>query len=167
MIGRDKAVAITGYDISKILETSLELNLLNELLNLISTSIDKLHADGYTTFISPVNDGFEMLAANSVIKSKEKYPDINLIVVLPSIVADSKLSSPDKYRYKRILEKADKTVIIADKELYPSVKLIDYIVDNSSCVLCYCDGKHYVTEQIYSLAQRENRTTINLCNKFT
>lgn len=160
----NKTAAITGYEISKILETSLELNLLTNLMNRLTRVIKELYDSGYSTFISDLNEGFEMMAAESVVKLKNEYPDIKLIAVIQYPGYENQFSSPDKYRYKRIIEDADKSIIISKvKTKDTQQQSSKFILSNSSLIMCYSNGKPYRSEEIYNEALQTHMPIINLC----
>ena len=84
--------------------------------------------------------GFDQLAAETVLRLKEKYPHIKLIMVLPCPPEQQSLkwSENQKQRYFRILEQADKVRVLLPK--YTNSCMLErnrHLVDNSAYLICY------------------------------
>lgn len=67
-------------------------------------------------FISGGALGFDTIAAETVIELKEKYPHIKLIIYIPCYGQSGKWNKYQKYRYRNMLAKADRTIYITEKE---------------------------------------------------
>ncbi len=84
--------------------------------------------------------GFDMLAEETVLRLKERYPQIRLVLVLPCPPEQQtvKWNSEQKRRYYDILEKADKVRVLSDR--YTSTCMLDrnrHMVDCSGYLICY------------------------------
>ncbi len=84
--------------------------------------------------------GFDMLAEEAVLRLKERYPQIRLVLVLPCPPEQQTLkwNSEQKRRYYDILEKADKVRVLSDR--YTSTCMLDrnrHMVDCSGYLICY------------------------------
>lgn len=84
--------------------------------------------------------GFDMLAEETVLRLKKRYPQIRLVLVLPCSPEQQTLkwSSAQKKRYYNILERADKVRILSDS--YTSTCMLDrnrHMVDSSAYLICY------------------------------
>ncbi len=83
-------------------------NRLDEIKEKLDESIEELIENyGINTFITGGALGFDMLAAESVIEVRVKYPGIKLLLYLPCHGHSSKWRDEDKYRLRMIMSKAD------------------------------------------------------------
>lgn len=62
---------------------------------------------GVRRFLSGAASGVDMWAAEIVIELKEKYPDIELVCVVPFRAQADRWSTRDQVRYRNILESAE------------------------------------------------------------
>ena len=84
--------------------------------------------------------GFDMLAEETVLKLKEEYPHIRLILVLPCPPEQQTLHWHDEQRrrYYDILEKADKVRILSPRYTSDCMLARDrHLVNNSAHLVCY------------------------------
>ena len=84
--------------------------------------------------------GFDMLAEEAVLRLKERYPQIRLVLVLPCPPEQQTLkwNSEQKQRYYDILARADKVRVLSDR--YTSTCMLDrnrHMVDCSGYLICY------------------------------
>ena len=124
-------VAFTGHR-----EYSAEQN------NKLEAAIRSLYADGYTTFMSGMAQGFDLAAAEVVLRLKGELTDLKLHCIIPFEGHISTLSRADRERYRDICNKADGVVTLAS-ERNKSAYLVrnDYLVDNAEAIICYYSGK--------------------------
>lgn len=76
----------------------------------LKKEIKKLIKEGYKNFICGGALGFDTIAALTVIKAKEKYSDIKLILALPCENQTQKWQQKDKEVYEKIKLKSDKII---------------------------------------------------------
>ena len=84
--------------------------------------------------------GFDQLAADTVLKLKEDYPHIRLVMVLPCPPEQQSLkwNAEQKKRYCEILDWADKVRVLSPQ--YTNSCMLDrnrHMVDNSAYLICY------------------------------
>ena len=84
--------------------------------------------------------GFDALAATTVLRLKEDYPHIRLVMVLPCPPEQQSLkwNSEQKKRYYEILGQADKVRILSPR--YTNSCMLNrnrHLVDNSAYLICY------------------------------
>ena len=83
--------------------------------------------------------GFDLMAADAVLRLKKEYPHIRLIMVLPCRDQTRGWRCEDIRHYERILSQADKVVYV--QEEYSSgcmQKRNRHLVDHSSVCVAYC-----------------------------
>lgn len=132
MIDKAKVVCFSGHR-----QIQGDLSNLKEQLNSV---IIKLIEQGVVFFGAGGALGFDMLAEETVLELKEKYPKIKLVLVLPCPPEQQTLkwNNQQRERYYHILEKADKTRIISP--VYTNECMLARnrrLVENSKYLVCY------------------------------
>ncbi len=104
----NKSCCFTGH---RIIRTQDRVDIADRLYN----AVCELYNKGIKNFISGGALGFDMLAAEIVIKMRETdFPDITLELMLPCFNQDLKWHISEKNRYARILSMADKIVYVSE-----------------------------------------------------
>lgn len=109
--------------------------------------------------------GFDALAATTVLKLKEDYPHIRLVMVLPCPPEQQSLKWNDeqKKRYYKILEQADKVRILSPQ--YTNSCMLDrnrHMVDNSAYLICYLREQHGGTFYTVNYAEKQGLNILRL-----
>jgi uncharacterized phage-like protein YoqJ len=105
--------------------------------------------------------GFDLLAAETVLKLKGTYPQIKLIACIPCLGQEKNYTEEDKSRYALILEKCDDIKIIS-RTYYPGCMFSRdrYMVDNSDYVVALLRHTHGGTYYTVSYAKSKNKPII-------
>lgn len=129
----------------------------------LADAVRRLHARGYRTFMSGMAAGFDLAAAETVAALKPELPGLRLVCVVPFDGHDKRFSAEDRERFARIVREADRTIILAP-HYSPDVyhRRNDFLVDNSSAVIAYCDGSRSGTLYTLKRALRKGSATENL-----
>lgn len=118
-------------------------------------AITEAIAQGYRHFIAGGAIGFDMIAAEQVLRLKENQEDLILEIAVPCLEQDLKYSPSQKLRYRYILDNADR---IHKRELpYSSDCMMQrnrYMVDSSSLVIAFCDGRPSGTRNTLNYAEQ-------------
>ena len=69
---------------------------------------------GYHTFLSGMADGFDIIAAEEVLRLKKEYPYIRLKCVIPFKGQADRYPEAYKQRYNNILAQADEVVTLSE-----------------------------------------------------
>ena len=140
---QSKTVAITGYDTETIPILTTNKNLLNILALEFYDTIKRLYDQGFTTFLSSITSGFDLIAAEAALKHKEKHLDIKLIVAIPHIEQVASFNNSEKTRYKAICELADKVIFTTsnDHENIPYIHQQYLLTNCSHLICCYDESK--------------------------
>lgn len=164
-IDKTKSISFTGYRTEKILTTSKDSDILIEIDKWLYLVIKQLYAAGYDTFLSGMANGFDMIAARTILKIKEEYSDIKLVAVIPFLGQEKRYLKEDKDEYKRILGSVDK-VVITSEHYHKGVFLIrnNFLLDNCSKMVCYYDGQKGGTMYTYNRALDRDIPLINFCD---
>jgi len=107
--------------------------------------------------------GFDTIAALTVIKLRNQYPNIKLILVLPCKEQTRGWNNNDISVYNYILSQANK-VVYTSKSYYPGCmhKRNRHLVDNSSHCICYLEKDSGGTAYTVSYALNSGLTVYNL-----
>ena len=108
----------------------------------LETVIEQLYSEGYTHFISGMAEGFDLAAAECVIRLKAHLKAIELECAIPFEGHIQTLSAPDRERYKAICSAADRVTTLAS-ERHPKVYFDrnDYLIESADAMICYYSGK--------------------------
>ena len=132
MVDRSKVACFSGHRKLPQDCTELKASLEKAIIELIER--------GVVFFGSGAALGFDQLAAATVLRLKEDYPHIRLVMVLPCPPEQQSLKWNDeqKKRYYEILDRADKVRILSPR--YTNSCMLDrnrHLVDNSAYLICY------------------------------
>ncbi len=126
--------------------------------------IVKAIENGYTTFISGMALGFDIIAAEMVLELKGKYPNIKLIGALPCKTQDKFWKEKDKQRYRKVLGKLDDIRCIYNN--YNGKKCMiernHYMVNNSSLVIALFNGTKGGTKTTINYAKKQGLKIVTL-----
>lgn len=157
-----KSVSFSGYRPDKLPDGGAEsANSIQQLKDELHDIIVRSVNDGFDTFLVGMADGFDMLAAEEVIKVKSINNNVKLIAVIPFEDGHS-----HSKRYNKIIAEASDSVILAEeysKSTYFTRN--EYMVNNSSRLVCYYDGRYGGTEYTVEYAQKKGLEIINLAPK--
>jgi len=107
--------------------------------------------------------GFDLLAGETVLKLKKKYPQIKLIMVLPCAEQDKKWRQPDKDRYRVLLEACDKIVYVQrEYDADCMLKRNRHLVDHSGVCVAYLVRQHGGSHYTVNYAQSKQVPVINI-----
>lgn len=167
-IDKTKTVAFTGYREEKILKSSKDPKILSNITNHLTTVIEHHYEQGYRTFLSGMAQGFDLMAAERVINLKQKYPDIQLIAVIPFPEQADDFSDFWKNLYSHCLDNADQTVMIAPR-YYSGCYYArnDFLIEFSSVIICYFDGQSGGTKYTVTKANKKGLEMINILDKMS
>lgn len=118
---------------------------------------------GYRYFGCGVALGFDTLAAQTVLRLRETYPEIRLILVLPCRDQTRGWKQDDVAEYERIMKAADK-VTYTSEQYYSGCmhKRNRHLVDCSSLCICYLTEQSGGTAYTVNYAQPQGLKIINI-----
>lgn len=107
--------------------------------------------------------GFDTMAAETVLKLREDYPQIKLILVLPCKNQAEKWKPRDVLIYNKIKRRCDKIVYISDNYTEGCMlKRNRHLVDNSDYCVCYLTSSVGGTAYTVRYAEKKKLKIINL-----
>ena len=164
-INREKTVCFTGHRSEKLPKGDA----LERLRQRLADEIDKAIADVYDTFLFGGAYGFDLMAAEEVIKRKSlinlQNPQlIRLWAIIPFEEQAIRFSVADHERYYEIMPKCDEVITLNTR--YSSqcyAQRNQYMVDRSNRVICCWNGQSVSgTAQTVRMAQKQSLEIINL-----
>lgn len=128
--------------------------------------IVSLIQSGYLYFGAGGALGFDTLCAKTVLRLRQSYPAIKLILVLPCPSQADRWSSADKEVYQEIMRQADKVVYTSQKYTRDCMyKRNRHLVNYSSVCICYLTRGYGGTAYTVDYARKHGLRIINLAEK--
>ena len=108
----------------------------------LTSAISEAYDHGIRNFISGFALGIDLMAAQLVQSLKCDLPGISLTAAIPFEGQAERYNIYDKRVYRRLLELADKVIVLSDC-YYPRCFLNrdEFMVENASYLIAYYDGR--------------------------
>lgn len=157
MSGRhDLTVCFTGHRTIPKSDLSLLPGRLDLLLN-------ALYEHGYRDFISGAARGFDLLAAEAVLRLRIAHPDVRLLMALPCATQSQLWHDADLQRYEQILYNADAIKVLSEKYYHGCMLARNrYMVDQSAMCVCFLTHNRGGTIYTVSYAMKVDCPVINI-----
>lgn len=127
-------------------------------LPLLETCVEEFIADGYNCFLCGMARGFDLIAADLILKLKEKHCDIKLIACVPCPNQSKFYHQEEKTKYDRILSVCDDVLTVSSHYFNGCMQVRDrYMVDNSSLIIAYSRNKTGGTYYTVNYASSHNK----------
>lgn len=162
---KKKTVCFTGHRSERLPKGEA----LERLRQRLEKEIEKALQNGYDAFLFGGAYGFELMAAEEVLKKKvlidlQNPKHIRLIAITPFEEQAVRFSVADHERYYEIMSKCDEVITLNthySRQCYAQRN--QYMVDRSNRVIC-CWNRQVVsgTAQTVRMAQKQNLEIINL-----
>jgi len=134
-------------------------------MRLEATVVRLIHS-GYLYFGAGGALGFDTLCAKTVLRLRQSYPEIKLILVLPCISQAERWTSADRAIYREIIEQANKVVYTSQEYTRGCMfKRNRHLVDYSSVCVCYQTKATGGTAYTVEYARRRGLQIINLAEE--
>ncbi len=118
---------------------------------------------GYLFFGAGGALGFDTLCAKTVLRLRQTYPEIKLILVLPCVSQAERWSPADKMVYREIMKQANKVVYTSQEYTRDCMfKRNRHLVDCSSACICYQTKATGGTAYTVEYARKHGLRIINL-----
>lgn len=136
---------------------------LNALPEILDRRVNGLYSEGIHTFYAGGALGFDTLAAEAVIRFREKRPGVRLILALPCKNQTRRWKPEALERYEAILNAANKAIFVSEEYDYACMRRRnEYMVNRSSVCVCYLTQKKGGTAYTVSYAAKKGLRIINL-----
>lgn len=110
--------------------------------------------------------GFDTLCAKAILRLRQSYPGIKLILVLPCVSQADRWRPEDRTVYREIMEQADKVVYTSQEYTRDCMfKRNRHLVDNSSVCICYQTKATGGTAYTVEYARKHGLRIINLAEE--
>ena len=155
---RNQTCCFTGHRVIPLLERH---TVSNALENAVIESIE----NGYRYFGAGGALGFDTLAALTVLRLRNKYPQIKLILVLPCENQTRNWKAADIEKYEHIKLQANKVVYVSKEYTRDCMhKRNRHLVDNSSLCICYLSKPSGGTAYTVNYAKEKGIKSINIAD---
>lgn len=112
---------------------------------------------GADTFLCGMAMGFDLIAAETVLSLKRKFPHIKLIACIPCVGQEKYFSNTDKRRYVAAVKKADERVVLSDSYYRGCMQARDrYMADRGDILITYCKKQEGGTAYTVHYFQKVN-----------
>ena len=154
---KSKSLAFTGH-------RTIPIERQNEIRARLVEAVSVACKSGITCFFSGMAMGFDLMAAETVLSLKGRYPDIRLIAVVPFRRQSCRWPPIEKERYQKIISQADQVIILSEHYFKGCLlRRNDFMLEHSCGVIAYYDGKTYGgTFYTYREARKRCIDIINL-----
>lgn len=105
----------------------------------LKKEIEKMILRGVKIFYNGMAMGFDLIAAETVLALKKKYPEIRLIACIPCYEQEKYYSDRDKKRYAKAFASADERVFVSENyHRGCMLKRNRYMAERADVMLAYC-----------------------------
>lgn len=104
---KSKSLAFTGH-------RTIPIERQDEIRARLVEAVSVAYKSGITCFYSGMAIGFDLMAAETVLSLKGRYPDIRLIAVVPFRRQNCRWPSIEKERYQNIVSRADRVIVLSE-----------------------------------------------------
>lgn len=156
MTAKEQTCCFTGH-------RDIPLHQLPIIKSKLKKTIIEYIEKGYCYFGAGGALGFDTIAAQTVLKLKETYPQIKLILVLPCLTQTRGWKEADVKKYERIKGLADKVVYTSQEYTRGCMfKRNRHLVDFSSLCIAYLNKDEGGTAYTVKYAKQSGLNIINL-----
>ncbi len=125
-----------GHRMEKLYETE------DQVLLWLEKEIENAIQNGFTTFITGMSMGADILGGEAVLKMKASHPNVHLIAATPYPSFAARWKDDWKLRYDRLWAAADLRVVVCPAFQNDAFqKRSEWIADHSSAVIAYYNGE--------------------------
>ncbi len=137
-----------------------------EIAERLEKAVVSLIHSGYLYFGAGGALGFDTLCAKTILRLRQSYPGIKLILVLPCVSQADRWHPEDKAVYREIMGQADKVVYTSQEYTRDCMfKRNRHLVDNSSVCICYQTKATGGTAYTVEYAKKRGLRIINLAEE--
>ncbi len=166
---KNKIHSIEDIDINKTCFFTGHRKIPKKILNILdlqlNDTISTKYKEGIRNFISGGALGFDTVAANYVLQlQKNSFPDINLILFLPSKDYTCKWKKQDRDVLKNLIKNAAFVFYTGETYTKDCMKIRNTaLVQYSSCGIACLSHLRSGTSQTVSMALKANKPVDNIC----
>jgi uncharacterized phage-like protein YoqJ len=129
----------------------------------LGAAVEAAFEDGYRTFISGMAPGFDLAAAEAVVRLREAGAAVELVAAIPFAGQSSGFSPVDRARYETLLSEADRAVVLSDRYSQGCYwRRDDWMVEHSGRIVCWYDGSTGGTRYTVRRALTQGLEIVNI-----
>ncbi len=131
-------------------------------------TIRRLYEAGFTSFMSGMASGFDLAAAEAVVRLREELPALRLVAVVPYAKQTSRYGVGERLRYQELLVAADERIILSELFYKGCFQVRNrYLVEHAAALVAWYNGTTGGTQHTFLMAlhrglQIENLGSIGL-----
>ncbi|RHS79882.1 DUF1273 family protein [Butyricicoccus sp. AM42-5AC] len=159
---RSHTCCFSGYRPEKMPFRTYDPDAVQALEAALDRAVEHAVSQGYHTFLSGMAAGFDIWAAEAVIRARAHH-DIRLLCAVPHDHQSDRFPPSWKKRYNVCLVNSDAVRVFASNYFSGCFSVRNrFMVDSSSLLICYFDGQAGGTAQTVHYAQGSGLRIINL-----
>lgn len=159
---RSHTCCFSGYRPEKMPFRTYDPDAVQALEAALDRAVEHAVSQGYHTFLSGMAAGFDIWAAEAVIRARAHH-DIRLLCAVPHDHQSDRFAPSWKKRYNVCLVNSDAVRVFASNYFSGCFSVRNrFMVDSSSLLICYFDGQAGDTAQTVHYAQGSGLHIINL-----
>ena len=159
---RSHTCCFSGYRPEKMPFRTYDPDAVQALEAALDRAVEYAVSQGYHTFLSGMAAGFDIWAAEAVIRARAHH-DIRLLCAVPHDHQSDRFAPSWKKRYNVCLVNSDAVRVFASNYFSGCFSVRNrFMVDSSSLLICYFDGQAGDTAQTVHYAQSSGLHIINL-----
>lgn len=159
---RSHTCCFSGYRPEKMPFRTYDPDAVQALEAALDRAVEHAVSQGYHTFLSGMAAGFDIWAAEAVIRARAHH-DIRLLCAVPHDHQSDRFPPSWKKRYNVCLVNSDAVRVFASNYFSGCFSVRNrFMVDSSSLLICYFDGQAGGTAQTVHYAQGCGLHIINL-----
>jgi uncharacterized phage-like protein YoqJ len=107
----------------------------------LAGALDEAWADGCRVFISGMAPGFDLAAAEAVVRLRALHDDVRLVAAIPFTGQDRGYTPDDRQRYETLIAAADELHVLGEGYTHGCYYRRDeWMVERASRVICWYDA---------------------------
>lgn len=129
----------------------------------LTAAAEAARAEGYRTFISGMASGFDLAAAETVVRLRSTHSDVRLVAAVPFVGQSRDYTPADLARYDALLSAADEVWVLAESYSRGCYYRRDErMVERSARIICWYDGSPGGTRYTVRHALKAGLEIVNL-----
>ena len=161
---RSETCCFSGYRIEKMPFQTDDTHATQALEAALDQAVQHAATRGYTRFLSGMSTGFDLWAAESVLRIRQSL-SIQLLCAIPFDRQADRYPVEWKRRFNRCLLAADQVYALSRRYYAGCYAARNrFMVGASSLLVCYFDGQPGGTAQTVRLAEHDGLEIINLAD---
>lgn len=124
----------------------------------LESLLNKIIEEGTDTFLCGMARGFDLFAAQAVLKIKDGGKNVKLIACVPCPGQERFFNSGDKEQYDYVMSRCDRVIILSGNYFKGCMQMRDrYMVDNSARLIAYCRKEKGGTAYTLKYAEKKGK----------